>query len=259
VAGTRDDKLMLAVQPALDKLAAKNAAFAAEVKTYVVATHELLRWRERTAQASAASAAAAFSPSDQALVKFFVSEGEYRGLFSATSPDLNRALLTASCPEIIPTASKRALEQPVLVKDIVGLSGGKLGVARYSARHYATLPLPDVSAELARLQQDLLVTAQQPALSLESAAAVDAAQHGVFVAAGGAVKDFYLEGLIPRFAALRSAAQQLVALGPLPVEKVHQVGFIDHVLVRFELAPAWVHHKYFFLPLGPAAVPGNTK
>ena len=32
VASTRDDKLMLAVQPALDKLAAKSASFAAEVK-----------------------------------------------------------------------------------------------------------------------------------------------------------------------------------------------------------------------------------
>ena len=169
------------------------------------------------------------------------------------------ALLMASCPEVIATASQRALEQPILVRDIVGLGNGKIGVARYSARHYATLPLPDVSAELTKLQQDLMITAQTPALSLESATAIDSAQRGNYVAAGGAVKDFYLEGLIPRFAALRSAAQQVVALGPLPVEKVHQVGFIDHVLVRFELAPAWVHHKYFFLPLGAAAVPGNTK
>ena len=163
----------------------------------------------------------------------------------------------ASCPEIIPTASKRALEQPVLVKDIVGLSGGKLGVARYTARHYATLPLPDVSAELARLQQDLLITAQQPALSLESAAAIDAAQHGNFVAAGGAVKGFYLEGLIPRFAALRPEAQQLVAIGPLPVE-VSPNAFINHVLVRLDVAPAWVQHKHFFLPLAAAPVAGNA-
>lgn len=257
VAATRDDKLMSAVQPALDKLAAKRAAFAAEVKAYVTATHELLRWRERTAQAGAAAAAATFPPSDQALVKFFLADGEYRGLVSESTADFNRALLAGSCPEVIPTASKRALEQPVLVKDIVGLSGGKLGVARYNTRHYATLPLPDVSTEAARLQQDLLVTAQQPALSLESAAAIDAAQHGNFVAAGGAVKGFFLEGLIPRFAALRPEAQQMVALGRLPAE-VTPNAFINHVLVRLDVAPAWVQHKYFFLPLAAAPAAGNA-
>ena len=62
-ASTSDDKLELAVQPALDKLAAKSAAFAEEVKTYTTATHELLRRRQRLAQASAAAAAATFLPS----------------------------------------------------------------------------------------------------------------------------------------------------------------------------------------------------
>ncbi len=130
-------------------------------------------------------------------------------------------------------------------------------MARYSTRHYATLPLPDVSAEAARLRQDLLVTAQQPTLSLESAAAIDAAQHGNFVAAGGAVKGFYLEGLIPRFAALRPEAQQMVTLGPLPAE-VTPNAFINHVLVRLDVAPAWVQHKYFFLPLAAAPAAGNA-
>lgn len=258
VAAAGDDKLELAVQPALDKLAAKSTAFAQEVKAYVTATHELLRWRERLAQASAASAATAFPPSDQALVKFFVGEGEYRGLWAPSLPDPASAHLLASCPEVIPTASQRALEQPVLVKNIAGLSGGKIGVARYATRHYTTLPLPDVSAELVKLQQDLLVTAQQPTLSLEAAAAVDAAQRGRYLAAGGVVKGFYLEGLIPRFAALRPEAQQMVALGLLPVEKP-PLGFVSHVLVRFDVAPAWVQHKHFFLPLAAAPASGDSR
>ncbi len=253
VAATRDDKLALAVQPALDKLAAKSPALAKEIATYVAATHELLRWRERTAQAQAASAAAAMLPSDQAVVKFFLSEGDYRGLLTPVILDFVHAVLRASAPEVIPTASQRALEQSVVVNDIVGLSGGKLGVARYKSRHYATLTLPEASDELARLQQDLMVTAEQPALSLESVVALEAARQGNYVAAGGAVKGFYLEGLIPRFAALRPEAQQLVALGPLPAE-VPPVGFLSHVLVRLDVAPAWVQHKYFFLPLAePAA------
>ena len=181
-----------------------------------------------------------------------MTEGEYRGLYIPSDTSPNRAVLTASCPQIIPTASQRALEQPILVRDLAGLTGGKLAVARYHSRHYATLPLPDAAAELTRLQQELMVTAQQPAMTLEAAIAVDSAQRGNYVAAGGLVKGVHLEGLIPRFAALRPEAQQLAALGPLPVEPP-PFGFISHVLVRLDVAPAWVQHRYFFLSVSNAA------
>ena len=251
IGATADDKLSLAVQPALEQLAGKSAAFSGEVKNYHTATHELLRWRERLAQTGAAAAAASFPTSDESVLKFFMSDGQFPGLFIQTDAAPNRAVLTASCPQMIPVASQRALEQPIRVKDIVGLTGGKLGVARYHARHYATLPLPDASAELTRLQQELMVTAQQPAMTLEAAAAVDSAQRGNYVDAGGLVKCLHVEGLIPRFAALRPEAQQMVALGPLPVE-VKPLGVISHVLVRVDVAPAWVQHRYFFLPVPDA-------
>ncbi len=257
VASTPDDKLPQAVQPALEKLAGKSAAFAAEVKSYQTATHELLRWRERLAQSAAAAAGASFSSSDQAVLKFFMSEGDFRGLYISSDTAPNRAVLPASCPQLIPTASQRALEQPILVRNLAGLAGGKLAVARYHSRHYATLPLPDAAAEVTRLQQELLVTAQQPAMTLEAAVAVDTAQRGNYVAAGGSVTGLHLEGLIPRFAALRPEAQQLAALGPLPVE-VPPLGFISQVLVRLDVAPAWVQHKYFFLTV-PNAVPAAPK
>ncbi len=252
IASTPDDKLQLAVQPALERLAGKSAPFAEEVKSYQTATHELLRWRERLAQSSAAAAAASFPPSDQTLLKSFQSEGEFRGLFIPSDTAPNRAVLTASCPQVIPVAGQRALEQPILVRDLAGLTGGKLAVARYHDRHYATLPLPDAAAEVTRLQQELLVTAQQPAMSLEAALALDSAQRGNYAAAGGAIKGLHLEGLIPRFAALRPEAQSLVALGPLPAE-VPPLGFISHVLVRLDVAPAWVQHRYFFLSVANAA------
>jgi len=246
VADTSDDQLSLAVQPALEKLAGKSAVFAEEVKAYRTATHELLRWRERLAHARATTAATRFQPSDHALLEFFMSQGEFSGLFTASEDVPNRATLLASCPQIIPTVNQRSLEKPILVKDLVGLTGGKLAVARYRSRHYATLPLPDASAEVTRLQQDLLATAQQPALTLEATVAMNSARRGDCVAAGGAVKNFHIEGLIPRFAALRPEAQQLVALGPLPVEVI-PLAFISHVLVRFDVEPAWVHQRYFFL------------
>jgi len=254
VASASDDTVASGVQPALERLAGKSAAFATQVKAYRTATQELLRWRERLSRATATGAAAGFQPSDDALLRFFVSEGEFRGLFAPSETETNRAALANSCPQIISTANQRALEKPILVKDLVGLSGGKLAIARYQARHYATLPIPDASAEITRLQQDLILTAQQPALTLEATVAMDSARRGDFVDAGGAVKSFHLEGLIPRFAALRPEAQQLVALGPLPVE-IPPLWFISHVLVRFDLEPAWVRHRYFFLSVPQPAAP----
>ena len=64
VADTPDYKLQQAVQPALEKLAAKSPAFAEEVNSYQTATHELLRWRERLLS-GAAAVAPSFTPSDQ--------------------------------------------------------------------------------------------------------------------------------------------------------------------------------------------------
>ena len=249
-ASTADDKLPRAVQPALEKLAGKSATFADQVKAYQAATHELLRWRERLARSQAA---ADKSPSsDQVMLKTFKPEGAYRGLFLPADSSPNRAILFDSCPQLLPVAGQRALGQPIQVRDLVGLAGGKLAVARYQNRHYATLPLPDVTAELTRLEQDLLVSVQQPALTLEAAIALDAARRGQYAAAGGLIKGLHLEGLIPRFAALRPEAQQLASLGPLPAE-VPPDGFISHVLVRLEVEPTWVQHRYFYVRIPPAS------
>ena len=254
VASTSDDTLERIVQPALEKLAAKSAPFAAEVKTYQTATGELLRWRERLARAQADVAADGFRPSSEALLQFFVSDDQYRGLFAPRETVPDKAVLMASCPQIIPTAAQRGLEQPLRVADVVGLPNGRLAVARYRSRHYATLPIPDTTAESTRLRQDLMLTAQQPALTLKAMVAADSASRGDFVGVGGTVKNFHLEGLLPRFAALRPEAQQLVPLGPLPVEP-SPPNYLSHVLVRFDVTPTWAHHRYFFLPLVQAAAP----
>jgi hypothetical protein len=249
VADTADGKLQAAVQPALEKLANKSAVFAQEVQAYRTATQELLRWRERLAQTRAASAAAGCQTSDAFLLDAFTSKGEFYGLFAATEAASNQAtLLTTSCPQVILATQERILDKPLLLNNLVGLKGGKLAVARYRARHYATLPLPDVDAEITRLNQELLVTAQQPALTLDTTAALASARRGDYARVGGAVKNFHLEGLIPRFATLRPEIQQLVPLGPLP-DEAEPTAFVSHVLVRWDVEPDWVQHRYFFAEL----------
>lgn len=257
IASTGDGRLEQSVQPALDKLAAKSPVFAEEVRAYATATDEMLRWRQRLAERRAAAAAGSAPTSDQAILSFFVSDDKYRGLYAPDDKTPAGAQLKSSCPEVIQTASLRALNKPVVVRDIVGLGAAKRGVARYHVRHYATVPLPDVSAEAAGLQQDLMITAQQPALSLAAAEAIDSALNGNYVAAGGDVKGFHIEGLIPRFAALRPETLPMVSLGPLSAE-IGETAMISHVMIRLEVEPAWVHHKYFFLTLANAASTANT-
>lgn len=255
VADTADGKLQAAVQPALEKLASKSTGFAREVQAYRTATQELLRWRERLAQARAANAAADCQTSDRLLLDSFISRGEFYGLFAANeSASDQAALLLTSCPQVILATQERVLDKPILVKDLVGLRGGKLAVARYRGRHYTTLPSPDVSVEVSRLQRELLATAQQPVLTLQATVALASAQRGDHASAGGLVKNFHVEGLIPRFAALRPEIQQLVPLGSLPVE-AEPLAFIAHVLVRFDIEPAWVQNRYFFVDLPRAETP----
>jgi hypothetical protein len=132
-----------------------------------------------------------------------------------------------------------------LVRDVAGLPGGKLGVARYDARHYSMVAAYRAADEIQRLRQDLLVTEQLPPLTLGAAMAIDSAERGDFFAVGGTVRGIYLEGLIPRFATLPEGGLSMLALGPLPVEPKHE-GLLNHVVMRLEVAPSWVSHRYFF-------------
>jgi hypothetical protein len=101
-----------------------------------------------------------------------------------------------------------------------------------------------------------LVSEQTPPLSLEAAVAVASAQQGDFEAAGGAIQAVYLEGLIPRLAVLPPAASPMVRLGDLP-DASNQGISLPHVLVRLQLTPAWVSHRYFFVELPPVESVGN--
>lgn len=250
VTRTADDSLETAANAALEKLAAKQPGFAEEVTAYQMATDELLRWRERVAKAKTRSHAGQFEPSDQMMLRVTKSGVDYQGLLDERNPNLVGACLRASCPEVMSVASKGVLDRKFAVNNVVGLAGGTFGVARYNLRHYTMVARPDVAAEILSLKKDLLIIDEMAPLSLAAAAAVRSAEQGDYAAVGGTAKGVYLEGLIPRFAALSEGALPFVALGPLPVEPKED-RLLNHVLMRFELLPDWVHHKYFFHEVNP--------
>lgn len=245
VAQTADGDLAAAAEAALEKLAAKSPGFHQQVQAYRSATDELLRWRERTVASAVESRAAEFTSSDELMKQATVSRQEFRGLLDATTPLLENARLIGSVPEVMPVAIREMMDKQVLVRDVVGLPGGALGVARYKSRHYSMVSAYSAADEIQRLKQDLLVTEQLPPLTLAAAAAIDSAGRGDYVAVGGLVRGVHIEGLIPRFAVLPEGGVVMVALGPLPKEPSDNL-LLAHVLMRLNVVPTWVAHRYFF-------------
>ncbi len=257
VSATADDKLRLALTPALETLAAKTPAFGAEVAAYRAATDECLRWRERVAKCAADARQKPFVPSSQLLLQATASKEGYQGLLALSEPKLGEAQLLSSCPEVLLGAAPKLVGQKMLIQHTVGLPEGKFCVSRYQQRHYAMLPRPDVAQEIQKLRQDLLISELGPPLTLDAAVAVTSAQQGDYVLVGGEVKSIYLEGLIPRFAKLPEAAAPIIALGTMPSEPPAE-RLLSHVLVRLSITPSWVNHRYFFVELSQPTVPAST-
>jgi hypothetical protein len=243
-----DDRLETAVGSALEQLAAKSPELASQVTAYRAATDELLRWRERVAEEEAGAHDGQFPVSTPVLEQAFGSRTGYRGLVVPQQTGFDEARLFGHCPEVLIGGADQIVGRSVRVGDIAALQGGQMGVAMYAHRHYATLPLPVLAEAVESLQRDLLASEQAPPLSLAATVALASARQGDYRAAGGTVQTVYIEGLVPRFAVLPPAALPMTRLGPL--EAIRNEGVvISHVLVRLQLVPAWIRHRYFFAEL----------
>jgi hypothetical protein len=255
---TADDKLEAACLAALQKLAAKSLPFAKEVQVYHEATDELLRWRARAAAAEAAGKSEKVAVAADLLARATVSRTDYQGLIGPQETKLTKARFNAPGPGILAGASKQVVDQPVRVRSIAGLAGGKAGVSRYEDRHYAIVTLAPLAEPAMALKQDLLVMEQLPALSLRATVAVESAAQGDLLAVGGRVASMWLEGVIPRFATLPESALPMVPLGPLPGE-VNAAGMATQLLVRLNVTSQWMQHRYFFVDLAQAARPAAAQ
>jgi hypothetical protein len=95
------------------------------------------------------------------------------------------------------------------------------------------------------LRACLWASADAPPLTLEACAAIDSAQRGSCVLAGGSIEAFELEALITRFA---DDGAGLVRLTPLPAEKKLEYP-LRECLFRFVVTPEWLQHRYGFIEL----------
>jgi hypothetical protein len=249
-----DDALAGAVALPLENLAAKSRPFQAEVEAYRQATDQLLRWRRRTAEASARARGAEYPPVAQPLLNAFRQVGSAPGLVPAGSTHIRRAELSSPVPDVMRSAVDQLMGRRVTLDDLVGLATEpKMIVARYRQRHYTRFVLPHESAdrwagEVAALESDLLIGPSAPPLTLEAATALWKARQGALESAGGEVSAVVLEPLSTRFATWPAAARSVFPLGPLPQEP-GSAAVLRQVLVQLEIAPAWIRHECFFLRL----------
>ncbi|MFC1596462.1 hypothetical protein ACFL5Q_00750, partial [Planctomycetota bacterium] len=252
VALSGDDSLETVVAPALEKLASKSPELAADVEAYRKATTDVLRWRRRTAEASARARKGEFSPIHEEFLRAVRAADSTPGLAPADAIDTSQAEFSAPVPDIMGPAVERLMGRRVWLTDLVGLpTKSRMTIARYGKRSYGRFSLPDAMAArfsqgVAALESDLLVSESVPPLTLEAAVALAKARRGDLAAAGGEITGLALESLVVRFATLSSGGRTLIPLGPLPEES----GWRDRLrqaVMRFEIEPAWVRHECFFV------------
>lgn len=241
-----DESFKNTVSAALSRMAAGSPKFDMEVKSYAAATDELLRWKERVAASQAEAEKKEASPLLDPIVEAATSRQGYAGLYMANNPNPDQAEMLGTAPEVLTPAVQPILGKSVWMSNIVGLQGASQGIGRYDHRVYGFVGLPDLSAQITKLERDLLITEQSAALTLAAAAAVSSAQLGDMAQVGGAINQLYLEGLVARFSQLPAAAWRLVALGPLPDES-SGADLLNHVVIRVHLQPHWIAHRYFFV------------
>jgi hypothetical protein len=249
-----DPTFALSLRPALDQLAGRSPALAADVAAYRAATEELLRWRQRTARAKAAARGAAFPPLDGVIQQAAGNDAgrigvDTRGGTMAFAPALARDV-----PEVLSLASPHLADKPVTVADVRGPRTEGGSTASYCAGPaYANLGSIEPQAlAVSRLERDLLVGGSAEPLTLDAAVALTTARHGDYESAGGEITSVGLEAAVPRFSTLEAGDWHLVHLAPLPVLK-SEADFARRVIFRAELTPAWVQHACYFVDLRPAA------
>jgi hypothetical protein len=255
VGRVQQGKLAAALEPALARLAAKSPEYLAQVQAYEASTTELLRWKRRSAEAAVAPFVAQQPALEVAFQKATISGQGYTGLFAFEKPDFPHPQLLAAAPLLLPLATEKLLQQPVVITQGQGLAGGKAAVTRLRQRTFATLKLPaeSLAAAVAGFEPQLLVSADHPPLTLAATAALRSLQQGDFVAAGGEISGVHLEGWITRLAGLPDAATPIVSLGDLPVD-AGPAGFgvstLSQASMRFEVSPKWLRHEYLVVPVG---------
>jgi hypothetical protein len=249
-----------AIHDALQRMAAKSPALKANVDAYDMATTEILRWRNRVAETQARVKMASYPAVETKFRPAFQSNEaqNYLGLFWFRDPEFEVPRLIQSAPDILLPRVGEFVGTKATVFEMRGVGAGKNIVSELQHRTYATMKgiRSEVAPAIAALKADLFVTDEAPPLTLPAAAAIASAEVGDWDACGGSIHGLHLEGFITRLGTLPEPAWSLIPLGTVPLHQssTHgQSGFLPQAVVRFDVTPDWVQHRFFCVDATAAA------
>jgi hypothetical protein len=235
------------VGQSLYMLAAKSPEFAADLAAYARATSDLLRWRERAAEAQSRRYGPDFQASVVPLNEILRCNSRLPGAGSSSGAKADNFLCTWRIPDLIAEVNPKVVGQKAIFGNVTLLAAGE-AVAIYDNRHYARLAASvDLSTTVAELKQCLFAQDTSPPLTLEAYSALATAEHGCCEQVGGQIEGFELEALMTLFASLKDDDLGLVQLGSLSSE--HSEYPSRQLLVAFTVRPAWAQHRYGFVEI----------
>jgi hypothetical protein len=233
----------------LKTLAAKDPALPARLDAYQRATAEALRWRKQFANQQAKNLAQNLP----AATTLLSSKGEVTShirpkFYSEPRGETPIAPGTFGLPAnfMVYEASDRLAGKPVSEEAMIRLTPtSRSAIVPFDAHHYGNVPVPLASdVESADLQGALVVDDTHGPLSLESAAAVSAAQMQDYVTVSGLIETVHLEAAVTRFIGLPDVAYALVPLGRTPVLE-ESISPVQQTCWRLDIKPLWAHQGYF--------------
>jgi hypothetical protein len=203
-----------------------------QVANYKKVTDEILIWKSRMA-ASQASAVGGDSGSVEALLLMM----ESNTAVPKIAAGLDRA--SASIGEFVGKSC---------VANSVHAISDKALFSQYSGRSWSTIMGSfDVTSEVSELEKDLFVSPGNPPLSVSAATAIFSARQKSFDSVGGEISGVQVEAIGTRFPTLAPAMSKLINLNQTP--EIDDGYDLSDTLLRCNLTPKWIQHKYFFKKL----------
>lgn len=233
-----------ALQKSLNELA-KSLQLSSDVYNYQLATKELLRWRQRTAEEWAAAQSEPLVKSIATLE--LTTKDNFVGIYEqnrqATLPVVLKAL-----PDLVPIVVEKLVGKAVKSSKVLPVDGSEKpqwytqsddGFYFVFSSNRVSKVVPPI------LRKDLLVEANQAPLSLAAAAALLSAEVGASEQAGGKLSSFTLEGYVTRMTNIPEGQSSLLPLGSLGPEPRGDAK--RYMMLQCQLEPTWIQHKYYFV------------
>lgn len=233
-----------ALQKSLNELA-KSYQLNSDVYNYQLATKDLLRWRQRTAEewATAQSEPLVTSIATTELTTKDNFVGMYEQNRATTLPVILKAL-----PDLVPNVVEKLVGKAVKSSKVLPFDGSEKPqwYTQADDGFYFVFSNNRVSkVVLPILRKDLLVESKQAPLSLAAAAALLSAEVGASEHAGGKLTSFTLEGYVTRMTNIPEGQSSLLPLGSLGPDPRGDAK--RYMMLQCQLVPTWIQHKYYFV------------